>query len=126
MAQPCHITTYNIGTVDSIGNVIFQGGRWRVAATASRFMFHGVGFAIQQAQFQLKDLRERTSSIENDQALIADILVRHTKMSSRDIKKLFLEAAFLRSVDAQTRGIVDEVADVTLPNGVPVFQLIFS
>jgi ATP-dependent protease ClpP protease subunit len=65
MALPVHITTYNIGTVDSIGNVIFQAAKYRVAAPTSRFMFHGVGFDIQQARLELQDLRERSQGIAN-------------------------------------------------------------
>jgi ATP-dependent protease ClpP protease subunit len=110
----------------SIGNVIFQGGKHRVANPTSRFMFHGVGFDIQQARFELKELRERSQGIENDQAMIADILVRHTKLSTEDIEKLFLEAAFIRSIDAKDRGIVDEVTDVHLPPGIPIIQLVFQ
>jgi ATP-dependent Clp protease protease subunit len=125
-ALPVPVTTYNIGTVDSIGNVIFQGGTRRVANPTSRFMFHGVGFDIQQARFELKQLRERSQGIENDQAMIADIMVRHTKLSTDDIEKLFLEAAFIRSIDAKDRGIVDEVVDIHLPPGIPVLQLVFQ
>lgn len=125
-ALPVHVTSYNIGTVDSIGNVIFQGARHRVAFPTSRFMFHGVGFEVQKAQFALKDVRERVSSIENDQGMIADILVRHTQLSAADVEALFLDAAFIRSLDAKERGIVDEVADVHLPKGMPVLQLVFQ
>lgn len=126
MALPVHISTYNLGTVDSIGNVVFQGGRYRVAAPTSRFMFHGVGFDIQQARFELKELRERSQNIENDQSMIADILVRHTNLGSEDVERLFLEAAFISSMDAKDRGIVNEVADVSLPPGIPILQLVFQ
>lgn len=62
-ALAVRIVTYNIATVDSIGNVIFQGGTHRVASPTSRFMFHGVGFKLPQARFELKQLRERTQKI---------------------------------------------------------------
>jgi ATP-dependent Clp protease protease subunit len=125
-ALPVTISTYNIGTVDSIGNVVFQSGTHRVASPTSRFMFHGVGFDIHQARFELKELRERSQGIENDQSMIADILVRHTKLGAEDVNALFLEAAFVRSIDAKERGIVDEVGDVRLPYGIPVVQLVFQ
>jgi len=125
-ALPIKITTYNIGTVDSIGNVIFQGGRHRVANPTSRFMFHGVGFDVQQARFELKQLRERTQNIQNDQSMINEILVRHTNLSTEDVEKLFLEAAFINSRDAKERGLVDEVIDINLPPGMPILQLVFQ
>ena len=67
------IVAYNIGSVDSIGNVVFQAAGRRVAATASSFMFHGVGFDAQNTRFELKSLQKRMQSIENDQSLISDI-----------------------------------------------------
>lgn len=38
IALPVPLSVYNIGTVDSIGNVIFQGGSQRIAFPTSRFM----------------------------------------------------------------------------------------
>jgi ATP-dependent Clp protease, protease subunit len=59
-AMPFHLTTHNVGNVDSIGNVVFLAGAERYACPHSTFMFHGVGFDIQQAvRFEEKLLRER-------------------------------------------------------------------
>lgn len=123
---PIDVHTYNIGTCDSIGNVIFAAGTTRTAFPASRFMFHGVGFDIQMARFELKDVNERKSNIENDQSMIADILVKHTNLAAEDVQRLFLEAAFLRSMEAKERGIVEEVREVCIPKGMPVLQLVFQ
>lgn len=125
-AFPVPIHTYNTGTCDSIGNVLFAAGRTRTAFPASRFMFHGVGFDVQSARFELKDLNQRTENIKNDQSMIGDILVKHTNLASEDVESLFLEAAFLRSVEALERGIVDEVRDINLPKGLPILQLVFQ
>lgn len=125
-ALPVPLTTYNVGTVDSIGNVIFMAGIQRIAFPTSRFMFHGVGFDVKAARFELKDVRERSAAIANDQSMIADILVKHTNLTAHDIEKLFLEAAFLRSMEAEKSGIVHEVREVKLPLGLPVVQLVFQ
>jgi ATP-dependent Clp protease protease subunit len=125
-ALPVAVHTYNTGTCDSIGNVIFAAGTTRTAFPASRFMFHGVGFDIQMARFELKDLNQRSENIKNDQSMIGDILVKHTNLAAEDVERLFLEAAFLRSMEALDRGIVDEVRDINLPQGMPILQLIFQ
>ncbi|MFA5567623.1 MAG: ATP-dependent Clp protease proteolytic subunit [Trueperaceae bacterium] len=125
-AIPVPKTVYNIGTVDSIANVVFQAFDYRIASLTSRFMFHGVGFDVRQARFELKDLRERMQNIENDQRMIAGILARHTDLEAKEVDDLFLEAAFIPSSDAQKRGIVDEVADPSLPSGIPIMQLVFN
>ena len=44
--MPLHLTTHNVGNVDSIGNAVFLAGEKRYACNHSTFMFHGVGFGI--------------------------------------------------------------------------------
>ena len=98
---PIKVVTYNVGSVNSIGNVIFLAGVERFAARTSSFMFHGVGFDIQNARFEEKALKERLQGLQNDQKLIADIIVRHTKITAEDVAKLFLEMAFVSADDAK-------------------------
>lgn len=126
LALPVPVVIYNIGTVNSIGNVVYQAGKRKVSAPSSSFMFHGVGFDITNARFEMKQLREKVSSLENDQALISEIIVRHTKLSAEDVDKLFLEMAFMSAQDALERGITDEVREINLPSGMPIIQLMFQ
>ncbi|MCZ0814385.1 ATP-dependent Clp protease proteolytic subunit [Roseovarius sp. EGI FJ00037] len=125
-ALPVPVVTYNTGKVDSIGNVIYQAGTRRLCATTSSFMFHGVGFAVEKAHFEMKQVRERLEMIKNDQAMISDIMVRHTDLSADDVENLFLEMAFLSAQEALNRRITDEIRDIRLPNGLPVQQLVFQ
>jgi ATP-dependent protease ClpP protease subunit len=123
---PVYVTTYNVGCVNSIGNVVFLAGDKRYAAKASSFMFHGVGFDIEKARFEEKELNARLASLQNDQALIADVIVRHTKLTKEQVRDLFMNAAFVPAAEACSRGIVDEVRDVELPKDVPIIQLVFG
>ena len=125
-ALPAPVVIYNIGQVNSIGNVIYQAATRRVSATASSFMFHGVGFDIQNARFEMKELKERIDNLRNDQSIVADIIVRHTGLGSDDVNRLFLEMAFVNSQVALERGITDEVRDIRLPEGLPIQQLMFQ
>ena len=125
-ALPAPTIVYNVGSVNSIGNAIYQSGSRKIAAPVSSFMFHGVGFDIQNARFELKELRERMSSVENDQALIADIMVQHTSLKKADVDALFLEMAHLRASEAQKRGITDEIREIRLPKGISICQLVFQ
>lgn len=125
-AVPASIVTYNMGSVNSIGNVIYQAGNRRICAQTSSFMFHGVGFDIANARMELKQLKEKVDGIHNDQAMISDIMVRHTGLGSDDVDQLFLDMAFLSAQEALKRGITDEVRDIHLPQGLPVQQLVFQ
>ena len=81
-ALPVPVHTYNIGAVNSIANVVFQAGDKRIAATNSSFMFHGVGFDIQNARMELTHLIEKISQLTKDENLISTIMVERTGLSS--------------------------------------------
>ena len=126
-ALPQRVVTYNIGNVNSIGNVIFQAAEHRISATMSSFMFHGVGFDINQTvRFERKQLQERMEGIDNDQEIISRIIVQRTGLSANDVDNMFLNMEFLRSEKALERGITDEVRDINLPQGFPIVQLVFQ
>ena len=125
-ALPIPVVTYNIGSIDSIANVVYQAGKRRISSRTSSFMFHGVGFDIQNTRMELKQLNEMTASLQNDQSLIADIMIRHTGMTRDEINGLFLAMEYMTAQKALDRGITDEVGDIHVPKGVPISQLIFQ
>jgi ATP-dependent Clp protease protease subunit len=115
-----------VGTVDSIGNVVFLAGDDRYAAQTSSFMFHGVGFDVQNTRFEKKTLTERLDSLQNDQSLISDIIIQRTNINAQEAEALFLQAAFIRADDAKARGIINDIRDVQVPQGAPFIQLVFQ
>ena len=86
------MTTHNIGIVDSIANVIFLAGKTRHAVKNSSFLFHGVGFDINQARFEEKNVKEKLKMIQRDQKLIADIIAEQSQYTQEEIEKMFFEA----------------------------------
>lgn len=126
-ALPVPVHTYNMGTVDSIGNMVYLAGQKRFSAVSSSFTFHGVGFDVPPGtRWELKDLNEKVDSVENDQALIAEIIERHTELSRGRIDSLFLQMAHINAQEALKYGITHKVCDINLPDGVPVVQLVFQ
>ena len=126
MSLPVKVITYNVGTVDSIGNVIFLAGSTRYANRTSSFMFHGVGFDVQNTRFEEKQLIERLDSLKNDQGLISQIITRRTKIRANKAHNLFLQAAFIRADEAKALGIIDDILDAKVPKGAPLIQLVFQ
>ena len=57
---PIEIDTYNFGSVDSIGVVIFQLGRRRYTVPHSRFLIHSVKFNI-NGQLSMDENNRRVS-----------------------------------------------------------------
>ena len=125
--MPFELTTHNVGNVDSIGNIVFLAGSKRYATSASTFMFHGVGFNIDQKQrFEEKDLRERLDGVLSDQKRIGDIISQHTDLTEKDVAELFLQAHTKDANFAVEKGIIHEIREVQIPTDVPVISLVFQ
>ena len=124
---PFRLTTHNVGNVDSIGNAIFLAGETRYACPHSTFMFHGVGFDVNQTQrLEEKLLRERLDSVLSDQQRIGAIIQERTKITSNEVEGLFREAQTKDAAYAASAGIVDEIRDVDIPAGVTIHSLVFQ
>ncbi|QDV91690.1 ATP-dependent Clp protease proteolytic subunit 2 [Phycisphaerae bacterium RAS2] len=127
-ALPCQLVTHNVGSVNSIGNVLFLAGEMRYASPGTTFMFHGVGFDIvDRVRFEERNLVERLQSIRADQKKIADIIRSRTSFpKDGEIKRLFLQAATKDTAFAKERGIIHEIREAKVPDGAPVVQLVFK
>ena len=73
--MPFELITHNVGNVDSIGNAVFLAGNKRYATPHSTFMFHGVGYTIQNQRLEQKDLEEKLNGVLSDQQRIGNILI---------------------------------------------------
>lgn len=126
-AMPFHLITHNVGSVNSIGNVIFLAGQERYACPHSTFMFHGVGFDIQGGvRLEEKLLLERLDGIKSDQDKIASIILERTKLDAKVVKSLFREAQTKDASYARTNGIVHDIREAQIPPGAPILQLVFQ
>ena len=126
-ALPVEMRTYNIGNINSIGNVVFQAGTRRFCAPAASFMFHGVGVDLtSNTRLEMRQLQDHIKQIENDQTIITKIIVDRTAMDKDAVNQLFLDMAYIGPEESLQCGITDEVIDVRLPDGMPIQQLIFQ
>lgn len=124
---PFELTTHNVGNVDSIGNAVFLAGTKRYAVPNATFMFHGVGFNIQEQQrFEEKNLRERLDSVLSDQKRIGNIIAQHTNLDTKQIAHLFRQAQTKDARFAKSKGIIHDIQDVSIPSGCPIISLIFK
>jgi ATP-dependent protease ClpP protease subunit len=126
-ALPINLITHNVGNVDSIGNAVFLAGKERYACQHSTFMFHGVGFSTPNAtHFEEKSLRERLGSVLADQKRIGSIIGERTGLKKGEIGNLFKEARTKDADYARRVGIVHDIRDAEIPEGAPVFALVFQ
>lgn len=124
---PITLTTHNVGNVDSIGNAVFLAGQRRYACAHSTFMFHGVAFNLTQGMsLDERSSRERLANILSDQKRIGSIIQERTALTGKQVRAMFREAKTIDSALAAGCRIVDEIRDVQIPVGAPVFQLVFQ
>lgn len=126
-AMPFRLITHNVGNVDSIGNAIFLAGEKRYACPHSTFMFHGVGFDIdQRCRLEEKNIREKLETILQDQSRIGSIIKERTSIDEGQVGDLFREARTKNADDAKAVGIVHDIREVKIPPGSPVISLVFQ
>ena len=123
-AMPFKLITHNVGSVDSIGNVIFMSGEERYANAASTFMFHGVSFqAPPGVIFDEMLTKEKLDSIQADHNKIADVISKNSKLNVQEIEQYFLESRTKSPDEALADGIIHEVRDVVIPPGALVITV---
>lgn len=125
-AFPFKLTTHNVGNVDSIGNAIFLAGSERFACPHSTFMFHGVGFDVQNTRLEEINLTQYHDSIKADHKRIGSILRERANFTEEEAVQLFAEARTKDAAFALSKGMVGAVQDVNIPKGASVFSLVFQ
>jgi ATP-dependent protease ClpP protease subunit len=124
--MPFELITHNVGSINSIGNVVFLAGSKRYATSHSTFMFHGVGFDIQNQRFEEKDLQEKLNGLQNDQQRIANLIAQHTSITESEITEFFRTGQTKDALFAKDKGIIHEIRDVTLSPNYPIVTLVFQ
>ena len=125
---PFKLTTFNVGSVNSIGNVVFLAGDKRYAVPEATFMFHGVGFEVPAGiRMEEKFLLERLDSIKADQNMIASIIKGRTGcFNDEEVSSLFLQAATKDAEFAKDKGIIHDIRNLEVPPGAPIIPLVFQ
>lgn len=124
---PLKLTIHNVGSVNSIGNVIFLAGERRYACPHSTFMFHGVGFESPAGlRLEEKFLREKLGEVGVEHNRMGALMAERTKLTKETIEGLFREAQTKDATFAAGNGIVHEIRDFEIPAGSTVVSLVFQ
>jgi ATP-dependent protease ClpP protease subunit len=127
-ALPIELTMHNIGSVQSIANVVFMAGFKRLACTPSRFMFHDFSWGSSQAEnLERNQIKERTESLEADAENFITIFKSNTSLTDKDFETLQLlnKPSIITADRAKEVGIIHEIADAKIPAGIPIYNVDF-
>jgi ATP-dependent protease ClpP protease subunit len=72
------ISMHNIGTIDSIANVIFMGGQKRYAAPNASFLYHGIVMNFNAGGYGRTILKENLSRLDGMETRMADTISKNS------------------------------------------------
>jgi len=115
---PVEVYTYNFGSVDSIGVVIYCAGKKRFCVPHSRFLIHGVKFNINgNASMDEKQLEEYLKGLQIDQRNIARVIADTTQKTVEHIELDMHNRTTLNPIEAQAFGLTHEIkSELVKPN----------
>jgi len=104
------VTTYNFGSVDSIGVVIFCAGKERVCVPHARFLIHNVSVQFNgQLTLDEKGLEEHRKSVKIDAENIARVIADTSTRNLTQVEKDMLDRTTLNPTQAKEYGLVTKV-----------------
>jgi ATP-dependent Clp protease protease subunit len=121
---PAQIDTHNMGSIDSVANVLYCAGQKRYSVPHGRFLMHGVGFDVPQgSRFDEKSLDERMKGLKMDTENIAGVISESASKTEDEIKKAMYEGTVLNPEQAVSFGLVHEIKTELFPSGAKVVQI---
>lgn len=113
---PIEVNTYNFGSVDSIGVIVFCAGKRRYSVPHARFLIHGVKVNFNRnASLDEKELEESFKGLVIDQKNIAKVIADNCNRTTEDIEKDMNERTTLNATEAKAYGLVHEVKSNLFP-----------
>ncbi|UCH96253.1 MAG: ATP-dependent Clp protease proteolytic subunit [Candidatus Aminicenantes bacterium] len=113
---PIEVFSYNFGSVDSIGVVIYCAGTKRFSVPHARFLIHGVKMNFQgQISFDEFQIHEHLKSVRIDQKNIARVIADNSGKKTDDIEKDMHERRTLNPTEAKDYGLVHEIKSELFP-----------
>jgi ATP-dependent protease ClpP protease subunit len=114
---PYKIIMHNIGSVDSIGNVVFMAAKERYATENGTFLIHRVSTRFKDSLATASLIQEKLNCVEADEVRIRDIMTRHSKITAEEHNRLFEYGEAKDSTYALAKGMIHEIREVKIPAG---------
>jgi ATP-dependent Clp protease, protease subunit len=120
---PMDVTLYNVGTVASIGVIIFLGAKRRVAQKHATFMIHrSTSFPIGSHAADKLEFTAKALRLDDDR--MEAILKEHLKFSEARWSEFRHNAEFwFTAEDAVKDGIAIEIGEFSPPMGSTIFSV---
>lgn len=113
---PIEVYTYNFGSVDSVGVVLFCAGNKRFSVPHARFLIHGVRFNVgMNTSFDEKQIEEHLKSLKIDQHNIARVIADTAQKPAHKVEEDMNNRITLNPSEAKDYGLVHEIKSELFP-----------
>lgn len=113
---PVETYTYNFGSVDSIGVVLFCSGNKRFSVPHARFLIHGVTLNMnEKVSLDEKKLEEHLKGLRIDYQNMARVIADNTKRDISKVEEDINNRITLNPKEAQDYGLVHEIKSELFP-----------
>jgi ATP-dependent Clp protease, protease subunit len=113
---PVKINTYNFGSVDSIGVVLYCAGTRRYSVPHARFLIHGVSYGFDKPiRLEEKQFEEHLKRLRSDQENIARVIADTTGKTLEQIVSDTHDRITLNPEQAKDYGLVHEIKSDLIP-----------
>lgn len=119
LSLPVPLHTRNLGTVESMGNILFLAGRRRTACRHSKFLFHPFHWNLHGSVDHAR-MSEYAMSLDYDLQLYARIVEERTPNAAEPLDIVRYLSAAPRILDpeaALAAGMIHAVEEATTPSG---------
>ena len=116
---PIPLHTHNLGTVESMGNIIFLAGEHRTASRFSKFLFHPFHWTLHGAIDHAR-MREYSMSMDEDRFLYEQIVLERTQGAAEPMDVgtyLLASPRFISPDEALKCGLIHAIDEVLMPKG---------
>lgn len=113
---PYKIIMHTIGSVDSIGLIVYLAGTQRYCTDNATFLIHGVTTKLSSNATEESPIEEKLNCIKKEQEKIAHILLQRSKLKAKEVERLF-EHGKLEDADfAVRKELAHEIRACPYPN----------
>ena len=113
---PAKVTTYNLSTIQSAGEIIFLAGEHRIASQNAIFMFHHLNQNVTgNTAMTTADFKDREMFLSMDIKRVDDIYRERTSLTAAQMEEFKQHAVYFDAVAARDAGIIQEIAPLSIP-----------
>ncbi|GAB6393941.1 MAG: hypothetical protein MdMp024_0253 [Bacteroidales bacterium] len=123
-ALPLEVNTYNFGSVDSIGVVMFCAGNARYSVPHARFLLHPISMQMMvDHTFDEPLIAEKLNVLKSDQSNIANVIASTINKPVSDVFKWIHARTSLDPEQARNEGLVTEIKSSLIPAGAHLMSI---